>query len=145
MASFVYNAFKRATAEKEIDLADDTIKIRLVMSGTTCDTENDGIAFMGDFGTIDVADGANYAEKTLAAATVTKDDANDRAEFDADDVTYTALGVGTRASTGAVVYFFSVNDAASIPICYIDFGGDVTHDGTDFVISWDAEGILQLA
>lgn len=144
MASQVFNEFKRATAEGEIDLATDDIRIRLVMLNTTVDTENDGKAFLADFTTIDTCDGANYVDKALASETVTKDDGNDRAEFDAADVTWTALGVGARTTVGVLIYKFVTTDADHVPIAYIEFSGAVTHDGTDFTIQWDAEGIIHL-
>jgi len=144
MASVVYNEFKRANAAGEIDLNADDIRIRLCMNTTTCDTENDAMVFLDDFALIDVCDGANYVDKALANEAVNKDDANDRAEFDADDVTWTALGVGTRTTVGVLVYKFVATDADHVPICYVEFAGAVTHDGTDFTIQWNAEGILQL-
>jgi len=143
MASVVYNEFKRASAAGEIDLDTDDIWLRLVMSNTTCDTENDAIAFLDDFTTIDVCDEANYVDKALVNEAVNKDDANDRAEFDADDVTWTALGVGTRTTVGVLVYKFVATDADHVPIAYVEFSGAVTHDGTNFTIQWNAEGILQ--
>lgn len=145
MASVVYNEFKRASMAAEIDLNADDIRLRLVMGNTTCDTENDGKAVLSDFTTIDVCDGANYVDKALASEAVNKDDANDRAEFDADDVTWTALDVGTRTTVGVLVYKFDTDDDSSVPIAFIEFASAVTHDGTDFAIQWNTEGILQLA
>jgi len=145
MASVVYNEFKRASAAGEVDLNADDIRLRLVMSNTTCDTEEDVTAFLDDFTTIDVCDGANYADKALASEAVNRDDANDRAEFDAADVTWTALGVGTRTTVGVLVYKFVTDDTDHVPIAYVEFAGAVTHDGTNFTIQWNAQGILQLA
>jgi len=145
MASTVYNEFKRGNAAGEIDLNADDIRVRLVMSNTTCDTENDAIVNLDDFSTIDPCDGANYVDKALANEAVNKDDGNDRAEFDADDVTWTALGVGTRQTVGALVYkYVDGTDANDIPIAFIEFAAAVTHDGTDFKIQWNDEGILNL-
>jgi len=59
-------------------------------------------------------------------------------------VTWTALGVGTRTTVGVLVYKHVTNDADSPVIAFIEFSGAVTHDGTDFTIEWNAEGILQL-
>ncbi len=146
MASVVYNKFKQRSAAGEIDLDADDIRLRLVMSNTTCDTDNDGIEDLADFGDIDACDGANYVDKALAGEAVNLDDANDRAEFDAADVTWTALGVGTRTTVGVLVYkYVDGSDANDLPIGYVEFSGAVTHDGTDFTIQWSAEGILQLA
>jgi len=146
MASVVYNEFKRANAAAEIDLNADDIRIRLLMSNTTADTENDAIVNIVDLTTVDVCDGANYVDKALANEAVNKDDGNDRAEFDADDVTWTALGVGTRTTVGVLIYkYVDGTDANDLVIAYVEFASAVTHDGTDFTIQWNAEGILQLA
>lgn len=141
MASVKYNEFKQKCAAAY--LVGEDIRVRLVMGNTTCDTENSAIAFLDDFTTIDVCDGANYVDKALANEAVNKDDANSRAEFDADNPTWTALEVGTRTTVGVLVYKFVTNDADSVPISYIEFASAVTHDGTNFVIQWNAEGILQ--
>jgi hypothetical protein len=145
MASFVFNEFKRANAAGEIPLGSGDIRVALVMTNTTADTENDGIAFVGDLTTLDECDGANYVRKTLASKTVTKDDANDRMIFDATDLVFTALGNGTRQIQGALVFFHDTNDAASIPIAFIEFAAPVNPAGGDFGVNWNATtGILTL-
>lgn len=140
MPSQISNEFKRASAAN----ADD-IRVRLCMSNTTCGTENAGIVNLADFSTIDPCDGANYVDKALANETVNKDDANDRAEFDADNVTWTALGAGTRNTVGALLYkYVDGTDANDIFIAFVEFSSEKTHDGSDFTIQWSDEGILQL-
>lgn len=134
MASFVYNEFKRASAAAEIDLDADDIRVALMMTNTTVDTENDGIVNLDDFSALDEFDGANYVRKALANEAVAKDDANDRADFSADNVTWTALGAGTRAIAGVLVYYHNTDDASSVPIAWIEFSA--TPDGNDFTIKW---------
>jgi len=113
------------------------------MSNTTADTEQD-TDFIDQLGTLDEHDGANYARKELANEAVAVDDANNRGEFDADDVTWTALGVGTRQAVGAVVYKHVNDDTDSVLIAYIDTGGfPFDASGGDVTIQWNAEGILQ--
>jgi hypothetical protein len=142
MASQVYNEAKRAIAAGEYDLNADDIRVRLEMTNTTADTQNDGIVNFANFTTNDPSDGSGYVDKALATEAVNKDDANDRAEFDADDVTWTALGAGTRALAGAVIYkFVDGTNANDLPIAWVEFSA--TPDGSDFTISWNAEGILQ--
>lgn len=135
MASFIFNEFKRANAAGEIDLNADDIRVLLAMTNTTIDTENDGIVNLDDFATLDEFDGANYVRKALANEAVNKDDAADRAEFAADNVTWAALGAGTRDIAGALVFYHNTNDAASVPIAWIEFSA--TPDGNDFTIKWD--------
>jgi len=145
MASQIYNEFKRASAAGEIDLNADDIRVALLMTNTTAGTENDGIVFVADFTTLDESTGAaNYVRKALANEAVNKDDANDRAEFDADDVTWTALGNDVRQLAGALVYKHVTVDADSPVIGWIEFATPQSPGGGDFTITWNAEGILQL-
>jgi hypothetical protein len=151
MASVVYNSFKQRSANGTIDLDTDTIWVALLMTNTTADTENDGVADLADFTTLDEMDGAAYVRKALTSLAVNLDDANDRAEFDAADVTWTALGAGTRSIQGALVYVDADNDgdpaddALNFVIAFIDFTSDIIANGGDVTIQWNAEGILQLA
>jgi len=145
MASHLFNYFKQQNAAGNIDLdtAGDTIHVILCMTNTTADTENDGISFVGDLTTLDEFDGANYSRKTLGSQVVNLDDPNDRAEFDGANITWTALGVGTRDVAGALIFKFVTNDAASPVIAWVEFSA--TPDGSDFTIQWNAEGILQFS
>lgn len=142
MASLIYNEFKRANAAAEIDLNADDIRAVLVMTNTTVDTDNDGITLMNGFTTLDEMDGANYVRKALANEAVNKDDPNDRAEFDADNVVWSGLGNGTRQVQGVLIYKHVTNDTDSIPIAFIEFAASQDPGGSDFTVSWDAEGIL---
>lgn len=144
MASFLYNEFKRASAAGELDLNAHDIRVLLVMTNTTVDTQNDGINFVNGFTTLDEMDGTNYARKTLANEAVNKDDANDRAEFDADDVVWTGLGNGTRQIQGALLFRFVTNDTDSVPIAFVEFLSTINPGGSDLTIQWNAEGVLQL-
>jgi hypothetical protein len=146
MAYLVYDEFKRANAAAEIDLNADDIRARLVMSNTTCDTENTSITNISDFTTVDKCDSGGYADEALTTEAVNLDDANDRAEFDADDVTWSSLATCTRDVPGVLIYkYVDGTDANDIPIAYLGFASAKTPDGSDFTIQWDAQGILQLA
>lgn len=145
MASKVFNEFKRASASAEIDLGADDIRVALLMNTTTVDTENDGIGFVGDIGTLGETAGTNYSRKALTGEVVTKDDGNDRAEFDADDVLWTALGNGAAPLQGVLIYKHVTNDADSPVIAWIEFASEMDPGGSNFTINWDAEGVLQFA
>lgn len=142
MASHLFNEFKRANAAAEINLGSAAIHVALLMTNTTADTDNDGVVNVDDITTLDEFDGGGYTRKVLASQTITKDDTNDRAVFDAADATWTALEAGTRSVAGALVYYHYTNDAASIPIAWIEFS--VTPDGTDFLLRWNSAGIFYL-
>ena len=148
MASFVYNEFKRALGEGEIDLnATDDIRAILVMGSTTFDTDTD-IDTMGAVGTADYYDGTNHDTTNghaLSGETLGEDAPNSRAEFDGTDLTFSSLGAGTGNAVGMVIFKWITNLASSMPIAYIDTGGfPFNGNGGDVVIAWNAEGILQI-
>ncbi len=144
MASVVYTEFKRGNAAGEIDLNADDIRCALLMTNTTADTEED-TALMNAFTTLDECDSTGYARQVLANEAVNKDDPNNRAEFDADDASFTGLGGdATRAIQGALIYKHVTSDTDSIPIAFIEFTSTVPTTATQIDIPWDAEGILQL-
>lgn len=117
--TFLYNEFKRALAEGEIDLGSDDIRVMLLMTNTTADADDDANTISA-IGTLDEYNGANYARKALANEAVVENAGSNRAEFQADDVVWSALGTGTRQCQAALVYKHVTNDADSVPICYID-------------------------
>lgn len=149
--SFVYNPIKTAILKGDVDFdeAGDDMRTALIKlkASTTTDTEDDTI-FVGDFTTLGELVATNYARTALANQVVNEDLANNRAEFDADDVTNSALGGAANDTIGAILLFsFIVNDAASPVVAYIDDGGadfNLTTNGSDVVQTWDAQGILQL-
>lgn len=146
MANFAYTGFKRALLAGEMDLdAPNDIRVLLVMTNTTADTEADATTFAG-FTTLDEFDGAGYTSGgvALTGEAVAADNANDRGEFDANDAAWTGISAGTRSIQAAIVYKFVTNLNASIPMAYIDTGGfPFAANGGDITIQWNAEGIIQ--
>ena len=145
MANFVYTHAKHLFLTGGLNLSTADMRVALVMTNTTADTEKD-LSTIGAFTTLDEYDGAGYSSggSALAGEGVTQDDPNDRSEFDATDLTFTGLGVGTRQCQGAIVYAFVTNFGASIPVAWIDTGGfPFTGNGSNVTIQWNAEGILQ--
>ena len=139
MASLIYNQGKTEQANGGWDWLTDDIKVALVTDGYSPDKDADL-----DFADIsDEVVGAGYTAggESLASKTVTKDDANDRATYDADDVTWSSATITARA---AVVYRDTGTPATSPLIAYIDFGEDFSKVGEDFVIEWASTGILFL-
>lgn len=143
--SFVYTGFKVDLLQGEIDLdAPNDIRVLLVMTNTTADTDQDAHFITGGITTLDEYDGANYVRKALTGETVNTDDPNNRGEFDAGDVTWTALGAGTRSAAGIVIIKFVTNDTDNVLIAYIDTGGfPIAGNGGDLTVQWNVEGILQ--
>ncbi len=139
MASKVFNEGKENFAQE--DILTITVKALLLMTNTTADTENDGISATTDFTTLDEHDGSGYAQQTLASKTITKDDTNDRAVFDAADVTFTSLGAGTRDVAGVLLVW---DDGGTLrPISWHEYTSPRVADGTDFVVQWRSDtGII---
>lgn len=141
MANFVYTRAAKLIMDGDIDFASADIRMLLVDSSTTADTEKD-IGTLSGFSTLGELSGTGYTRKTLASKATSQDDANDRAEFDAADVTWTGLNAGTAQA--AILYLHVTNDSDSIPLLYIDTGGfPLVTNGSDATIVWPAEGILQ--
>lgn len=141
--SIVYTPFKGDLLRASHNFTSLDARILLAMTNTTFDTEQDD-EFVGDTTTPDEYDGANYARKALAGEAVNDDAANDRGEFDANDIQWAALGAGTRQAAGMVLFSFITNDAASPLIAYIDTGGfPFSGNGGNVDVAWNAEGILQ--
>jgi hypothetical protein len=145
MANFVYNEAKNQLLRAGIDFTSADIRVLLVMTNTTADTEDD-VNTIGALTTLDEYDGSGYSAggAALTGETVVEDAGNNRAYFDASDVTFTALGAGTRQCQGALLYKFVSSVSASLPIGFIDTGGfPFTGNGSNVTLQWNAAGILQ--
>lgn len=117
----------------------DTYKVKLY-SALTPDTSHTTLAAVDGAGTEATA-GTGYTAggATLAGVAVTTVTTND-ARFDANDVTWSATG-GSISATHAVLY--NDTEVDDPPVAYIDFGGTETAgSGTDFIITWNASGII---
>lgn len=108
----------------------------------------DGYVFSADHDFVSdvVADevaGTGYSRKTLASITAAEDDVNNRAEFDAANLTWTGIDVGDV--DGLIIFEDTGVDATSKLILYINDGGlPITTNGGDLTVTWDAEGILYI-
>lgn len=145
MAIFVYTNAKRALLAGEINLATDDMRVMLVMSDTTTDTEKDKSSFAG-FTTTDEYDGSGYSSPGLPLSnqSVTADDPNLRGEFDSTDEPAWTLGIGSRQCVGFILYKFDTDLATSIPVAFYD-GAGFPFDGSGGLVGFifDPEGVLQ--
>lgn len=145
MASFAYTNFKTVLLQAGIDLreAGHDIRVMLVMTNTTADTQED-VTTISAFTTLDEYDGANYVRKACANQTATADNANNRGEFDFDDFTWTSLGAGTRQAQAAVIYRHVTNDTDSVPLAFVDTGGfPFSGNGGNVTYTVNVEGAIQ--
>lgn len=147
MASAIYNNALKGLMDGSLDLDTDDIRAKLLMTNTTADTEIDAISNVSDITTLDLADSTGYADIDMASLAVTADDDNDRAEFDAANLSFTGLGGdATRDYQGVLFYkYVDGTDANDIPITFIDFTANIPSTATQVDVPWDAEGIIQLA
>lgn len=139
MASLIYNSFKRDIMNGSIDLDTDTIKVALVTSTYTPDQDaHDNF----DDVTNEVS-GTGYTAggAALGSKVVSVDNTDNEGVFDAADATWSTSTITARA---AVLYKDTGTPSTSKLICYIDFASDQISSAGDFVIAWNAEGILNL-
>lgn len=152
MADIFFNTGKKKIVDHNdadtINLLSDTIQVMLVDATYTGNADDDfvddGIA--GDPQSHEIAvtgytiGFGGTGRKTLAGKTITTDDANDRAEFDANDVTWTTLGTG--ATIGAIIlYKRNTVDTDSQLIAKFDVT-DTPTNGSDITAQWNVEGLL---
>jgi len=148
MADFVYekslDEYMKGTID--LDAAGDDIRVMIAMATTTCDTEPE-TEFLGGFTTLARHDGANYpaGDAILVGEAVVEDLPNNRAEFDATDHEFTALGVGAGIVAGLLLYKFITSDALSPALAWMDSPTFPEPNGGNWTVQWDAQGILQLA
>lgn len=152
MPSFVYNKAAEEIATGTVDLLADTIKTMLVTS-TYSPARTDLVADAG--GANDPVDAeinvtgytrgwGGAGRKSLASKTLTVDQSNNRAEFDAADLTWTALGSGATIAGMILVKEGVSNDTTTRLIAYLDVT-DTSTNGGDITFTFDAEGIIQFS
>ncbi|MBI4822672.1 MAG: hypothetical protein HY805_00350 [Nitrospirae bacterium] len=140
MANVIYNSFKKKIADGNIDLDTDTIKVLLVTSAYVPD--QDLHDFKDDVTNEITGTGYTAGGQALANKTVTQDNTNNKAVFDADDVVWASSSLTAR---GAVIYKDTGTAGTSPLIAYIDFSADKTSSNGNFTIQWNASGILSLS
>ena len=96
MANYIANNFLLFL----LDPIDGLTTIEVILCGTSFDGD-DQDDFVGDITTLDECDATNYGSgwgnrSTLDNVAATVDDGNDRADLDADDEAFGALGNGTN-------------------------------------------------
>jgi hypothetical protein len=133
----LYNHTARRFADGA-NLVGDTYKVMLCTAATfdAADTTLAGIT------KTEVASGSGYTTggATLAGVTVTTT-ATNGATFDAADASWSASGGDIEA---AFAILYNDTDADDPPVAFIDFDGAKTAaDGTDFLIVWNADGIIK--
>lgn len=140
MADVIYNSFKRDLMTGAIDLDTNTFKCMLVTSAYTPDqdTHEDRADVTNEV----TGTGYTAGGVTLTSLAVSKDDTNNRAEWDFADPVWATSTITAR---GAVIYKSTGSAATDLLVAYIDFGSDKSSSGGEFRLTINAEGFLQLA
>lgn len=135
MASVFYNAGKGEILKANIDLESDTIK--LAFMGTSYTPDVDAHVYWSD---ISASIASGTTAQTLASKTVTVDNTNNRAEFDAANISLSNI----TTNTNKFVLYKDTGVAATSPlICCIDIteGTLSPTDGT-LALTINAEGFF---
>lgn len=120
--------------------AGDTIKVTL-HTGYTPDIDAHQVWLDTGVSTTEYGTAAGYTAggKTLANQTVVQDDTNDRALYDADDVTWTALGPLTPAIPDyAIIWNDTPTSPADPLMAYVELGVTSTVNGVDYTLQWSS-------
>ena len=141
MANVIFNSFLRDESLALINLQTDTIKLMLVTSAYV--PNQDTQTKRSDITNEVVGAGYTAGGVILANKTVTVNNTTNLAVFDAEDVT---IPNATITARGAVLYK-SRGGAATADelISYLDFNSEITSTGGNFVITFDANGILTIS
>lgn len=140
MASFLYTKFAtNLLSGKNIDLDTDTIKVALCTSSYTPAKTH---AFFSDITNEVIGTGYSAGGTTLTTKTVTQDDTNFRAVWDADDASWASSTITARY---AVIYESTGVAGTSPLIGLVDFGQNLTSSLSTFSVAFNASGILRLS
>ena len=128
-------------ANGAIDIDTDTIKVSLHTS--TYSPNLDADDFHND-ATNELAASGNYSAggNTIANISRTVTGATNVTKIDGDDLTFSALTPSAAFRYGVIYKDRGGASTADELIALIDFGADQNPGGNDFVISWNASGII---
>lgn len=154
MAEFWYNTAKGlmwAGATGEIDIINDEIVI-IALETDDEDTDELTVATLLAGAAVEVtstgyASGFEGAGRlSLASKVIGVDQANDRAEFDCADITWSSISqAGSETWVSFVIAKELTSDALSDLIAHLEPSGvPLTPNGSDIKITIDAEGLLHI-
>jgi hypothetical protein len=140
MASGVYNRAKYNLFSGRFDVqgsGSHVINVALVTSSYTFNADHNYWTTISG----NEASGTNYTAggTALTNKTVTQDNSNDRAAFDADDTTWASSSVTAR---GAALYDNTLTTKDLV--AFYDFSTDQTSSSGNFTIQWHANGLILL-
>lgn len=141
--SFVFDNITLLANTAGLNLAEGQADVRAILCMTNTNVVTQRAATLVNQITLDEMDGANYVRLALSSQSVTINNPQNRTEFSASNLLWSALGAGTRQMAGCLLYLHVTNDADSVPYQWIDDGFPFTANGQDFPITWSTDGITQ--
>jgi len=132
-----YNDLKEQLFKKLHDFVNDTIKVTL-HTGYTPNIDTHQVwadVSATEYGT---ANGYTAGGKTLANKSVTQDNTNDRALFDADDVTWTALGALSPATPSHAIMWNDTPTSPADPLVDYVLLGTTATNGGNYTLQWSS-------
>jgi hypothetical protein len=137
MANLVYNKGLEEIAKALTDLDGSTLKVMLVDATYAANKDHlfvdDGTANDPQSHEISVA---GYARQTLANKVVTRDDTNDMAYLDGDDVVFSALATGQTIGGAVLLRDAGGADTANPLIAFYDLTDTPTNGGSA-TVQWN--------
>ncbi len=140
-----YDQFVEFMGDGGIDMDTDTFEIILLNSSHTFTQANTALA---NVTANQLATNFGYTQDDEALTSVTwAQPSGGTTRFDAADTTWTASGGDIGPAFDAVIYSdTSTSPSADLLICSIDFDGTQTAgNGTNFVITYNASGIVEFS
>lgn len=141
MASFIYNEYteKLFDSSTKIDWPANTIKVALTTSSYT--PNQDTHDFFDDITNEVTGTGYTAGGATLGTKTVTVDTTNNWVTIDAADTSWPSSTIVNARY--AVIYKDTGTASTSPLIALIDFGTNRSSSLSNFVINWNASGIIR--
>ena len=140
MAAGAYSNGVEHILTTSFDTDTDTTKMMLTKSAYTYDPDHD---FVNDISGSE-ADCTNYtggfngSGRKTATVTVTEQTASNRVVHIFNDLTWTTLGGASNNTLSSAVWIREItNDAASIPLAYLEFSSNLTTNGGDVSVDFD--------
>lgn len=133
----IYQEFKKGLFDGHYDLVADVV-VALLVTGYTPDLEGDTL--LADVSGYEISD-PSYSRQTLTGKTVVAVGGTTQSMFDADNVTF----VGLEGPDPSHLILF--DDTATSPldplICVMELA--TSSNGGDYIISWNATGIIRIS
>ena len=148
MAQVVYNAKLKALLDGTFDFAAADIRVLLLQANSDINADDANVgAVLTRAGTAELTS-TNYSRQALGGQATNQNNTDNRAEFDANDVTFSSVAqAASETVTGVLVFVHDTNDAGSTPLFFDDTltGLPLTPNGSDITITWHANGIIHVA